>query len=230
VVVGALALVAAGCGDDDDSDSSGGDSGEAAAGDFCSAGEALDVALAQEGDVPAALQDIAASAPEEIQDDVTFLVDTTEEVGEEGDPFEVDGFLDAYGAYADARVVECGYSTVEVAGVDYAFEGVPESIAAGPTAFVFTNEAPEEFHEIGVFRINDDETRSVEEILQLPEEEQMELATPVTFAFAPPGGSFTAFADLESGRYAALCFIPVGGGEDGPPHFTEGMFAEFQVT
>jgi hypothetical protein len=83
---------------------------------------------------------------------------------------------------------------------------------------------------MGVFRINDDETRSLEEILQLPEEEQMELATPVTFAFAPPGGSFTAFADLEPGRYAALCFIPVGGGEDGPPHFTEGMFAEFQVT
>jgi hypothetical protein len=35
--------------------------------------------------------------------------------------------------------------------------------------------------------------------------------------------------DLEPGRYAAVCFIPIGGGEDGPPHFTGGMVAELEV-
>ena len=31
------------------------------------------------------------------------------------------------------------------------------------------------------------------------------------------------------GEYAMVCFIPVGGAEDGPPHFTQGMVQEFIV-
>ena len=34
---------------------------------------------------------------------------------------------------------------------------------------------------------------------------------------------------LESGEYAALCFIPVGGAEGGEPHFLHGMLQEFTV-
>ncbi len=39
----------------------------------------------------------------------------------------------------------------------------------------------------------------------------------------------------KTGNYAALCFIPVGTTSEetegtGPPHFTEGMAAEFEVT
>jgi hypothetical protein len=42
-------------------------------------------------------------------------------------------------------------------------------------------------------------------------------------------------ADLTSGSYAAVCFIPVGSVDeeteaDGPPHFTQGMKTEFTVS
>src|SRR5690606_4951888 len=38
-----------------------------------------------------------------------------------------------------------------------------------------------------------------------------------------------AMFDLDPGSYIAVCFIPIGGGEEGPPHFTGGMVAEFDV-
>ena len=48
-------------------------------------------------------------------------------------------------------------------------------------------------------------------------------------AFAPPGEGGSTLAELSAGDYAMICFIPVGGGEDGPPHFTQGMIHEFTV-
>ena len=49
-------------------------------------------------------------------------------------------------------------------------------------------------------------------------------------AHAEPGKTDYAVVRLEPGRYAVSCFIPVGGGESGPPHASRGMFAEFTVT
>lgn len=34
---------------------------------------------------------------------------------------------------------------------------------------------------------------------------------------------------LPKGHYAVVCFLPVGGGEDGPPHLMEGMITDFTV-
>jgi hypothetical protein len=80
---------------------------------------------------------------------------------------------------------------------------------------------------------------SLEELLALPEEEAMTKATEAGAAFAAPGTIGTGTADLsEPGRYGIVCFIPVGATPDvlqsgeepeGPPHFTEGMFAEITV-
>jgi hypothetical protein len=48
--------------------------------------------------------------------------------------------------------------------------------------------------------------------------------------FAPAGApSGTVLAELEGGEYAMLCFVPVGGAEDGEPHFLHGMKQEFTV-
>jgi len=47
--------------------------------------------------------------------------------------------------------------------------------------------------------------------------------------FAEPGGEGSALTKLDAGSYAMVCFVPVGGGEDGPPHVSEGMFKEFTV-
>ncbi len=80
-----------------------------------------------------------------------------------------------------------------------------------------------------VFRKADGVTLPWEELLELPDEEAEEKAQFVTAAFAPPGEGSSTLAELEPGVYAMVCFIPVGGGEDGPPHFTEGMLEEFSV-
>jgi hypothetical protein len=88
----------------------------------------------------------------------------------------------------------------------------------------------DEPHELVLFRVNDGVTETIEELLALPEEEAFSKVTPAGVVFADaPGSEAATMLDLEPGRYAAVCFIPIGGGEDGPPHFTGGMVAELQV-
>lgn len=144
--------------------------------------------------------------------------------------------------------------TVEITGVDYDFEGVPDSVPVG-TSLSFTNGSEGEVHEMVVFRVDDDESRPLEEIFSLPEEEAEEVTEFKGVALALPGQpGFVPEGDLtldEPGTYALLCFINVGAdpaayeavfanppaeGEDPPeipgtggPHFTQGMVAELTV-
>jgi hypothetical protein len=140
-----------------------------------------------------------------------------------------DAIFGLYGEMAQAVHEGCGYETADVTAVDYAFEGLPETLPAGPVSFALTNEGTEE-HEMIVVRRNDGETRPVEELLELPEAEVEQVVTFTGATFAQPGDTGYLAADLDAGGYVALCFIPVGGGEDGPPHFTEGMVTEFEVS
>ncbi len=140
---------------------------------------------------------------------------------------------------------------VEVVAVDFAFEGLPDSIDAG-TQLTLRNDAQSELHELVAFRLDDDETRSVEEILALsPEEAQAALGEPSTVILAPPSSEQVAVpvgdGKLgEVGRYAIVCMIPTGADPDeymaaaatsdgppdvagGPPHVVHGMFAELTV-
>ena len=127
----------------------------------------------------------------------------------------------------------CDVETLDVTAVDYAFEGVPDELSTGYTVVTFSNEGQEQ-HEMFALRFNDGTTESLEEIVELPEEEVFTKISPVNATWAPPGGSDTVSWNLsEPGRYAIVCFIPVGSvGEtegDGPPHFTQGMVREFTV-
>lgn len=143
--------------------------------------------------------------------------------------------------------------TVEITAIDYEFEGLPETVEAGAT-FELTNDSEEEAHEMVAILLPEDETRSVEELLQLPEEELGELASiePSFVLIGGPGEEAEAVLGdgtlTEPGRYLFACFIPVGANPDeilappagtgaegppdvagGPPHFTEGMFGEVTV-
>ena len=143
--------------------------------------------------------------------------------------------------------------TVEITGVDYTFQGVPETVSAG-TELTFTNASEREVHELVAMRIDDDETRPLEELLGLPEEEAAQVTQFQGVAVALPGeDGMVVEGDLildEPGTYALLCFIPTGAdpqayrdlmanppseGEGppdipgGPPHFTNGMVAELTV-
>ena len=103
------------------------------------------------------------------------------------------------------------------------------------------------------FRIPDTETRSVDELMALPEAElEAAIVTgpPALVMLALPGEEgFAALGDgtlQEPGRYVVLCGIPIGadpqayleaaetsdGPPDvpgGPPHMTAGMYAELIV-
>lgn len=142
---------------------------------------------------------------------------------------------------------------IPITGHDYSFEGVPELVASG-SELTFSNASEVEFHEMVVMRIVDGETRSLDELLALPEEESESLAEfqgvlvafPGEDAINPEGGD-SSVTVTEPGRYAVFCFIPQGADpeavrtamtapgdegpdlEGGPPHFTLGMVSEFQV-
>jgi plastocyanin len=143
-----------------------------------------------------------------------------------------------------------------VTGVEYEFQGVPELVAPG-AEFTFTN-GGEEVHEMIVVQVIEGETRTLEEILELPEAESDALIsqfmgflidTPSGETFNPEGDS-TSITVTEPGRYAVVCFLPQGLDEEtfesamaeadpdaeGPPPFPEGtphallgMAAEFTV-
>jgi uncharacterized cupredoxin-like copper-binding protein len=154
---------------------------------------------------------------------------------------------------ATATPTEEAGETIEVTAVDYAFEGLPASVAAG-TMLTLTNTSEAELHELVAFRLPDEETRSAEELLALPEEEAaalLESGPPSMVIIAMPGEAGQAVIGdgtvTEPGRYLIACFIPTGADpaeyvaaaqesgdeppvvEGGPPHVANGMFAELTV-
>lgn len=170
---------------------------------------------------------------------------TTAEATEEAEtPEATEEAEETEGATGEAVVVEA---------FDYGFNGLPEMVEAG-TQLALTNSSETELHELVAIRLPDDEERSVEELLALPEEELMALfaSEPATVLLVNPGSDevIPAVGDgtlAEAGRYAIICAIPEGadpeeylsaaaaseGGppqvEGGPPHFALGMFAELTV-
>lgn len=142
--------------------------------------------------------------------------------------------------------------TIEVKALDYAFDGLPSEIEAG-TKLSLVNHSSNELHELVAFRLPDEETRSVDELMKLPPEELQQLMAgqPAAVLLTPPhGDQIEAIGDgtlSEPGRYAIICAIPTGvepaayleavkaspdGPPDvpgGPPHIVAGMYGEVTV-
>lgn len=87
-------------------------------------------------------------------------------------------------------------------------------------SFALENAGVEE-HEMVLFRRNDGVTDSLDQLLELGEEEIFSKLTFTGVTFGGPGTTSYTAMDLEPGTYFLLCFIPQG--EDGPPHFIGGM-------
>lgn len=245
----ALALLGAACGDDDDatadedteqspdtteaSGSGSGDSGDGDTAAFCDARAQLEAEFNEQPPDPAAVtaavEDLESSAPTDLADAAGGLGEILGAAAESGeDPAENPAFAENLAPIDEFVLAECGFETVEVSGVDYAFEGVPASVPAGQTAFAFTNDGSEP-HEIVLFQRAEGETRTVEELFALPEDQLFTALTFAGAAMAEPGQTSLTIAELAPGSYVASCFVPVGGAEDGPPHFMQGMTAEFEV-
>ncbi len=179
------------------------------------------------------LADAEETAPEEISEDVTTAAGLVREALSGGDPAVLEGeeFQTADDNIDEYMLAECGYEQLEATGVDYEYEGLPDTVPAGVVAVTFSNEGTE-LHEIGIARINDDVTEPIEQLLTLPEEEVFTKLELKGVTVVEPGQSETTFMRMDEGRYGAACFIPEGTTSMempgmGAPHFTMGMFAEF---
>jgi hypothetical protein len=208
--------------------------------EFCAAVVAAEAAANSEDPaaIEAAFAEAVALAPADLADAVATATSSSPESPE---------FTEAYGQIIEWMKANCGYAELNVAGSDYAFGGLPTEAAAGPTIITLEN-IGEEVHEIVIFRINEDVTASIDELLALPEEELFTMMTFAGFTYAYPGDVSNATADLAPGRHIAICFIPEGSTPEivdqtgvgpeasappgvtlGPPHFTLGMIQEFTV-
>jgi uncharacterized cupredoxin-like copper-binding protein len=245
-----LSLLTAACGSDDEDSSSpdttAADSGDASGDNvaFCDGVVDLNNALLQaeigsdtpEDEVKAAgeqlvplSQALVDEAPEGLEDGAAEVHGFVEPL-KDGDAaaFDDESTFETYLGFLGEASAECEFAEVEVTGKDYAFEA-PDTIEAGTVSFAFTNASDAEEHEMILFTKAPGVDLSFEELLDLPEEESEEKVVFIGATFAPPGESSSALATLEPGEYAMVCFIPVGGGEDGPPHYEQGMFHEFTV-
>lgn len=177
------------------------------------------------------------SVPAEIDAPAQVLFDAAEKVGNDGDfrVFESPEVAAAEKTVHAYDLANCGWESVKTTGVEYAFEGVPATLEEGVTSFDFTNSG-KELHEMIVLKKKDGATESFDEILELEEEEAMAKVEQVSSSFAAQGETDYGVADLKKGDYVVVCFIPVGfvseegpPPENAPPHFTQGMKAEFKV-
>lgn len=236
---------AAACGDDDDQDiddasATTADAGSQDAGagldtDACDAYVALSGAFAGDpSQIGSLVHTFTSTAPEGLTDAAETVGATYQAMGEGGDPsaFSDPEFVEAASDVASAYFEGCETEEIlDVTGVDFGFEGLPSEVPAGRVGIRFTNGTEtEEAHEMVLFRRLDGVEDSVDELLALPEEELMSKVAMAGVLFADHADmEVNAMLDLEAGSYVALCFIPVGGAEDGPPHFAHGMVAEFDV-
>jgi hypothetical protein len=141
-------------------------------------------------------------------------------------------FVTAYEQIGTAMFNGCpAAERLDVDGVDYGFEGLPDTVSSGTVALRFTNRSSSsEMHEIIVLRRADGDDTDLETIATTSPDELMGSMEMVGLAFSDqPEASSTSFMELEPGSYVAICTIPVGGGETGDPHAAHGMIAEFEV-
>ncbi|HEX2030525.1 MAG TPA: hypothetical protein VHL78_03875 [Actinomycetota bacterium] len=120
-----------------------------------------------------------------------------------------------------------GPGTVEIRAVEYAFEGVPASLPSGATTFVMRN-VGQEPHMIFFVRIEGTDM-SLEELFELSEKRSQKFVEEVGGIQQPVAAGKTGEVtlDLETGRYAYVCFVSA---PDGDAHYAKGMFGELTVT
>lgn len=208
---------------------------------FCDAALAAESAINQEAfdELDTALSQVESTAPPELAATVQALVAQTRAAIEtESDPSSDPTFQQNSNTVNEYLYNNCGWQTAEVAMLDYSFDGLPKSFATGPVALKLVNEGAE-VHEFIPVRIKSKD--KLKKIIRLPEKKADKKIEFFGHEFAGPGAATYMFLDLtKTGRYGALCFIPVGTtdlaaledehGGGGKPHALEGMYKEFKVT
>lgn len=101
--------------------------------------------------------------------------------------------------------------TVEVGAFDYEFRGLPTQLVAGD-ALEFVNRSAVEYHNLVVFAVFPDDTRSLDEFAALSHEELESLLRDIGHLDAAPGeAAFNGRIRLQTaGRYLILDMVPEG--------------------
>lgn len=126
-------------------------------------------------------------------------------------------------------LANCGWERVDVAAVEYAFEGLPATVPSGLVSFELAGEG-EEAHVLELYRIRDGVVASGQEIFEggVPSDEDLAKVADIGSAFARPGERGHLVRNLKPGRYVAACLISLGT-EPLTTHATRGMLSEFEV-
>lgn len=185
-----------------------------------------------------AAEAFAAEAPEASRDDADTIVAALGAVADDPGALETPEVSSALTTIGDQVYEECdAEEKLDVSGVDYAFDDLPDEIDAGRVAIRFTNDSKaNEPHELVIVTGADGQTAA--DLAELPMEELFAQARPVAVAFTnEPDQHATTLVDLEPGDYLIICTLPVGGfaegGEEGPPadpHSAHGMVSTLTVT
>jgi hypothetical protein len=150
-------------------------------------------------------------------------------------------------------VAPAALSTIEVEAFDYEFRSLPSQLTAGDV-LEFVNRSDVEYHNLVVFAIGPDDTRSLDEFAAMsPEEPEAELRAIGHLDAAPGEAAFNGRIRLQApGRYLAIDMVPEGAdpaiiermvnppdpatvatppwlADGGPLGYQHGMIAEFTV-
>jgi hypothetical protein len=173
-----------------------------------------------------------SAAPDELAGYLDVLVPVIADT-EKGGPLPVDDptVLTAVAAYESWAHAFCGFSNVVVMAMDYEFEGLPKTLAVGPTSISVMNHSERgEFHVAALGRVRPGQEVGLKELVDTPIEElgkQLDLLP--TTAAAPAGQTAGVLVDLTPGHYFLLCSSQSEENDPTTGHLFKGMLAEFDV-
>ena len=189
---------------------------------------------------PAALapaaQAFADAAPDAASDDAATIVAAVSNMNDDPSALDNPEVSAALQSVGDAVYDDCDADKkLDVTGIDYAFEDIPNQIDAGRVAIRLTNDsAAGEPHELVLATGTDGQ--SAADLAGLPIDQLFQQARPLAVAFTNgPDSHATTLVDLPPGEYLVICTLPVGGfaeGQDGPPadpHSHHGMVTTLKV-
>ena len=143
-----------------------------------------------------------------------------------------DVLLAAFSSYEAWAHAECGYQNVDVMAMDYEYQGVPATLAAGPTSFSLMNHSERgEFHTAVLAKLRPGLQLTLEQLWELSVDEIADHADVVPgFASAAPGATGGTLVTLTPGHYFLVCPIPSDENDPASAHLSRGMLTEFHVT
>lgn len=178
------------------------------------------------------VEQAADAAPAKVEADLDIVAKGLGDVVAAGGDLTKRGTPAVRSAAARAHAFDlssCGWKRLDAAAVEFAFQGIPETVAAGVVSFELTNKGAFD-HVLELYRLKED-TTSARELLSrgAPTREDLARFTDLGSAFAREGDAGYLIRDLKPGRYVAACLIPLAAT---PPatHASRGMLTEFTVT